>query len=1181
MKVLRGTLTFVLGMIVGIILFVLAIGGTVVALATAITVGDLQSKFTDEEIVSSDSNLYNQTLFDAAQSAIGDFQNFDQLSLKTLYDHYGISLLNGIGGIDFTNKEFYTTPLTTIMGDFSVLSKSFTLRDVGSITGTDFDSYNLPILKDNLDKSITDAIDNILGSVKGDLTVRSIKTNLIPDFDTDGNELIKNMQDIPFNRFASAINAFRLCSFLSADTDTFVPSGAVQVYIKVDRYEKVSTADLKNASYVAPDGVELYYYDAKDTNDDGTEDIMLERELRFVNRGTDSEPSWAVDNTCYNADFNADETNKTFYRHYIYEAYSISKSPYPAGTEFFVKCYGNRVTTFDVNDYALYQKGYLSLKDVYVKKTGDYVELNGEVNAPTVNFASTYFKDKDDNYIASEDYYVKDAEIKKSSKLVKRGEDVTTRDVYIRVHEGTSAPLLQSVAFLTIAELQDMDDFVDDIRIGDVITVKESDSAILKSLKDKKLSELGTATKELKLGEIIDINYSKYTVDTDGDYTGDYVFVASPDSYIKYNANVHPGMQRYARSGEAPSYTYTPSAEGEYVKNGYFVKYDDTNPVHTDAATPKYVKEAVTDESSLIMQALALRDCTMDDLSTITDKLFIYEVIDVSADDASLVMKSLAARHKTIETMGAAVDELTIDEVIEINDGSSLIMRSLKAQGRPISELGSAVDDLTIDQVIEINDGSSRLLKSLKKQGTTIGNLGDAISNLKVCDVIDIYEYNQVEISTAAEDASSKYLIGQFDSETENAYVKYNENNPEHALLTRYNFVAGEYVVAADGQYVLEERAITYVKDSDGKYIKSPIKFEVATDAERGNATLAYYEYVSVSAYTPSQFDTLKGNVYYYYHDLDLDTYTYINNVSLGNYIYHSNHTEKTNLYKRAETATEDPNRAYYKYDGTDLYVNLLGRYIAYDPANPAHADMTIYKLHTSTDYDFFVRLDEYKNIKVDRADPSDPYEYVLVGGAVLENQNVRYSKQFCEKVYVKDANGTYVYIDDQYVEYDAGNEAHAGKDRFNVTTAFLANATQADGNASRIHVNVLHEKSAAVVRMMRDDKVDDMGIAIADATIEDLMDISPDNMFDEPLIRTSKINDLGNAMSKLMNEMTIGRLLDWANITSIDSSVKAAIENATIQDFFQSLAIDEDSKYIYIDMFKLNGLKVETWVLP
>ena len=51
MRVLRGTLTFILGMIIGIILFVLAIGGAVYIMGTSMTVGELQQKFTDEEIL--------------------------------------------------------------------------------------------------------------------------------------------------------------------------------------------------------------------------------------------------------------------------------------------------------------------------------------------------------------------------------------------------------------------------------------------------------------------------------------------------------------------------------------------------------------------------------------------------------------------------------------------------------------------------------------------------------------------------------------------------------------------------------------------------------------------------------------------------------------------------------------------------------------------------------------------------------------------------------------------------------------------------------------------------------------------------------------------------------------------------------------------------------------------------
>ena len=42
MRVLKGTLTFILGMVIGIILFVLAIGGAVYIVGTSMTVGQLQ-----------------------------------------------------------------------------------------------------------------------------------------------------------------------------------------------------------------------------------------------------------------------------------------------------------------------------------------------------------------------------------------------------------------------------------------------------------------------------------------------------------------------------------------------------------------------------------------------------------------------------------------------------------------------------------------------------------------------------------------------------------------------------------------------------------------------------------------------------------------------------------------------------------------------------------------------------------------------------------------------------------------------------------------------------------------------------------------------------------------------------------------------------------------------------------
>ena len=1067
MKVLRGTLTFVLGMIIGVILFVGAIAGTIFALATAVTVGELQAKVTDQKVVSEDSQLYNSTIWDAITTTIQNVQNIDQITLEKLYEQYGLGFFNGIGGLDFRDKDFYRIPIKNMMGDFSVIVNSFTLRDVSKLTGNDFESFGLPILTDNLDNNVKTALDNILGAVNGDLTIRSIKDTLIPSFDVAGSELIFALQDVKFSEFGSAVNAFKLCTFLEADTDSFIPSGPVFVYVKSDRYEQVSASDLANKNYEPKDGIELYNagaYDSDTTDTDTTPDTLLQKELRYVNKGTQDEPNYVVDNSCYDDEFKPEENAKTFYRHYVYEQYSTSKT-YPADTEYFVKVYANRVTTFDGNNFELYFKGYESLKGIYKLSGTTPVALNTLVNAPTINIVALgggYMSEDehgDQHFVAAEAYTVKDTPIEKTSKLIKKDFE-STRATYYKVHEGTSAPLLQSFAYLSLAELQDMDDFVDNVTVGEVIDIKESDSAILKSLKNSKFSEISDTIDNLTIGEIIDIVYSHYVVSP----TGAYVFMASPNHYVKYNESMHPGMQRYTRTGNAEPYTFTADANGDYVKNGYYARYSDLTDEQKALNPTRYSKLDVDGESSLIMQALALREVKMSEMGTATDKLFIYEIVDVAEDDTSLLMKSLAKRQAMLEELGEVTDELEIGEVVEIDDSSDLIMKSLDKHHVVIKDLGAIADLLTIDEIIEIDEDSSRLLQSLKKRGCTINGLGDAIEDMTLAEIIDIYHNHQVELSTDPIDDDSRFLI-------------YHDG-----------------VTYANGQEAV------YVYDAEGKYIKSPIKFEEATAADLGTETTSYFKYVAAPTNEllfSAQADA--GNVYYYHDGI------YDNNVSLCNYIFYSMHPESAHLFCREETGlTTDVE--YKKYDGADLYIKVGGEYQPYDSNNPAHSDLTIYKLFTSDDLEtYYVRLDDYKWIKASLV--GTEYTYDMVSGNYFYEDGVslRYALQYCEEIYVKDASGGFVFIDNEYVTYDATE--HAGLDRFKIDLAFLATRDQAyyqsglvyDTTLSPVHVDVIHEKSAPVLRMMSNHNINDMGEIVANARLDELMDITPDNMFDNP----------------------------------------------------------------------------------
>ncbi len=1390
MKVLKGTLTFVLGMIIGIILFVLAIGGTVVALGMAFKVGQLQEKFTDAEIISHESDVYDQTVLDAVKSIIGDFQNFDQLSLEKLYQHYGIAALNGIGGLDFKDRDFYSAPIKDIMGDFSIIVNSFTLRDVSTLTGNDFESYNLPILTDNLDNNVKGALDNILGSIKGDLTVRTIKTKLIPDFNIE-NDLIKALQDIPFSSFGSAINAFKLCTFLDVNTDTFVPKGSLQVFVKADVYEEVSKADLlQKKNFVPADGVELYSADAIDTDDDGKTDRMVERELRFVKKVNGDVTSYVVDNSCYGDDFDANATETKFYRHIEYAPYSTSAS-YPAGTEFFVKGYANRITTFS-NDapgtFEIYFKGFMSLKDLFVEEGLEKVELNSKVNAPTINVEGSLYK-KGDDYVASSEYTVKDETIKKNSKLIKKDFE-STRAIYLRVHEGTSKPLLQSFAYLSLAELQDMDDFVDNVTVGEVIEVTDSSSAILKALKDTRFGDISTKVDTLRIDEVIEINdsssllmkslkargctinelstvvddmtldevieivYDKFTESA----TGGYVFIESgvADNYVRYNENLHAGMTRYSRSreNEEDPYVYTADENGDYVKNGYYTKYVEADHL----GMTRYEKDTtITNASSVIMQALALRECKINKLGTVTDDLCMYEIIDMTKDDTAHIMKSLAKKDCKVKDLGTVVDTMEIGEVIEINDSSSLIMKSLNNHHAKINELGTVVDDMYIDEVIEIKDDSSILMKSLKNRKCKIKDLGKVTDDLSLAEAMEIKldnfvvdangtfvcvedaetyipydevkhagwtrfvkvddvweEYDEFDpdheglvqfvhgryytlynpavhtsysgdfyVREEVEGSSSKVLqrfanttLGKFTdafktlilgdvmkidadkyAEAESAYITAHPDEQyfyydstdgiyliataqyrtDHSTDTFYRIVKtgkdkkiikklayakvdnlssaidkimddmflsdlidiydnyqvvettdeiddnSKFLLLHDGE-VYNEKHVVFVYDGSGKYIKSPVEYVPATDTEKGTPSDDVFDYVSVPN-DPVLFANLmaSGNVYY------LDNTEYIHNISLCTYVFYSGTSaQKANLYYRDAGVGSE---VFTSYDGSNLYVNVLGSYVAYDANNPAHSDMTIYALHTSTTaegYQYYVRLDDNINLTVKESagewipcSAADPDAvYIFTAGSTL-----RYAMQYCEDVYVEADDGLWVFFDGKYVEYDSSNPDHVGLVRSNKIDGFVATRAQAyykTGtdtyatalNPSPIHVNVTQEKSSAVLRMMKAKKVTmkNMGKVVADAKIDDLMDVAPNSIFDQADIRNSTIDNLGTVMSNMMNTMTIGDLLDWANITEINANVRSAIAPATLTSFFKSLTYHDGA--VTVDMLKLYGIE-------
>lgn len=726
MKVLRGTLTFVLGMVIGIILFVLAIGGAVVAVGTSITVGQLQQKFTEEGPIAADSDLYNQTLLDAIKRAIEDVNGIDSLTLQTLYQHYGISILNGISGIDFTTKDFYTAPVKDILNDLSIVVNSFTLDDVSKLADINFSDFNLPILDDNLDNNVKSAIENIMGSLNGDISVRKIKDNFGIDIGVKDNKLIASLQDVALSAFGAVVNAITLDKLLEVDSDTFIPKGENLVYQKVDRYEEVSKSDLANANYAPALGVETYIFGAIDTDNDGTTDKLVEKELRYIKKtvkGENGEESekYVVDNSCYAEGFSADENETPFYRHV---QYVVATSTSASAASLYIVAYANRIATFNGANYTLVSKGFVPLTDITFSKTPD-------IKGNKLDVQAVKYKLEDGTYEESASFYVMDDEIDKDSMLrtLDDGEEAGGRKPYLRIHKGTSAQILQIVSNMTVVELQNADGLLDQFTIGDVVDTSKPDTAkAIIALKDCKLSEIGTKINDLKIdelidvkdesapimkalanrgctlkdldtianeltiGEVLDIQYDVYVEATDG------AFVKC-EVYVPYNVYAHgKNVQLYAKQADGMYSAVTAVAEGEtaYVAVARYRLYN----ADTDGAETRYNRSS-QGATALALQQIAKRGYTLEDIGERLNDMFFDELVRIDGDD-NILMKSLSKKDATLDNISEVVDTLKVDEVIEINETSSRLMQSLKARDCLVTELGNISDQLTLAETTDI-----------------------------------------------------------------------------------------------------------------------------------------------------------------------------------------------------------------------------------------------------------------------------------------------------------------------------------------------------------------------------------------------------------------------------------------------------------------------------------------------
>lgn len=512
--------SFVIGILVGMVLLVVAVGGAVLVTASVVTVGQIESSV-GTDIIDDASDVNNKTLLDLASDLIKDFGNPSSLTLNLFREKYGLKLPTEISGIDIS--VLFDYPISEVANHLGDVVNNMTLRDVGEFLEMDFSSYGLKVLDDNLDKPVNVALDNVLKSIdSSSMTLYTLERDF--GITLGENALFDELYYTPMSAFGGVVDYLPVGTLTGADSDLFLPVGDNTVFVAADRYEEVPSGEIS----IVKDGADTYI---AGTDENG----LVRRELRFTR---DAKGNYIVDNSCYDADFAG---GGTYYRHISSEEYDGTQSG-----ELFVKAYLNNMSVTETRHSLVYDSLF-PLSSLYTDDTLS-VTVADSVTSSTVTLDGNYYI----NVSAAGETAVAETValfglpagtvVDANTRLEEIKDGATYTDRHFRVHIGTSDQAIQVIAGLGVNELNNVTDKITALKLGEVIEITDDSAKILRTLRDTAIGKLSDALDTIVLADATHIVLDEYSPADNGAY------VYTDGYYTLYNPVKHAGMQRYDRT---------------------------------------------------------------------------------------------------------------------------------------------------------------------------------------------------------------------------------------------------------------------------------------------------------------------------------------------------------------------------------------------------------------------------------------------------------------------------------------------------------------------------------------------------------------------------------------------------------------------------------------------------------
>lgn len=1134
-------LNFVIGMIVGMVLLVVAVAGAVLAAGTLVSVGQIESTL-GTDIFDDESSVNDLTVLELVQNLVKDLQNLDGFTIEKLKTDYGVKIPDEISGIDITPVFGY--PITEVPNHLGDIVNNMTLRDVGEFLDMDFETEypDLRVLQDNLDEKVNVALDNVLSSIDDEkMTVYTIERDF--GLSLGENNLITTLKHTPLSSFAAVMDHLPIGTVVDADSDLFVAEGAVALFVVTDEFVEVPAGEL--TSSLADEGSVAETYIA-----DADENGIIYREMRYV---MNDDGTYEPDNSCYASSFDAAANTETYYRHIVYTAYD-SAATYGEGTVFAVKTFLNDFVSDGEGGFVLADGGFFTLDNVFTDLDGTTLNAyilsdasvvkEGGLDLAALELYVSVTNDDDTTSLRPADTFGVDpaATVDDDTRL----DDNFTG--WVRIHVGDADPAMQVIAGETISTISGATDAITALKLGEVLDIDESSAKILQTLADTPINKMSDALDTITLADATEIVMSKYVVATDG-------------AYVKVTSE----------SGGT-----------------YYTLYNPT--VHTGENIVRYDRTVGDGDASVALQRLA--GTTIPNISAAFSGMVLGDALNIEVDTFAPVEGTLTDGETYYIFNALGYPERVVYEHGKSDPNAAYFERTSEGEGNAVLKQLAYVK---IDNVSEAMDG--------------------IIENTLLSDIIDVVEYAVIEVTDVSGDPSASYEQWFFEHDAVYTVGK-GEDAKHHTFVYdgngKYYMTDVVYLPAIDGQKAqFANGNITFSYVSNDGYTDlselltargGNIYFSDGNGGyELNPALLAYYVAQSVSPDTDAADKALAAlkNTYSRVEGEsgesvtpNVPVYTNVAEDAYGG-LYVFNEGSVTGSTESGFSVTFGGYTLYDAGNPTHWGAELFFKYSdGFYPASSEVVENGGYTLYTyapgsfteasdptgSDESEYYVKLASKTEGSGDAS--RTVYYYTLIDENFKEGYTV-YAKRECDTVYVKDEGGTWVKVGSEWVAFDENDPEHESLDRFNAVIGYIGNSAANDGGidldrlSTSAVTNTIEEKSPTILitLLQRQVTIGSLNETIDELTIGELMEIEPGSVFDNDVLRNATIENLSEKVSSLFTDMTIGTLLEYANV-SVSSEIAYILQDVKIADFFGALEYHQNGQ-LTVNMEKLFGIVI------